>query len=90
MNCNAYLLASNYSFYIGNYQEGTHFLEMFENYYGNNEPLIINQDIISEAYIAGAMYFFRKGNYKSAKQILKRGLTISPNNMDLQVRYDSL
>lgn len=90
MNCNAYLLASNYSFYTSNYEEGTRFLEMFEKYYRKNEPMTIDKEIISEAYIAGAMYFFRRGNYKSAKQILKRELAISPNNMDLQVSWRSL
>lgn len=74
-----------------NISMATDYILKFEDSYRSN----INFDALFEykivsAYSAGAIYYYRKGNYPKAKEILTKGLIYAPNNYELKSRLDAL
>jgi tetratricopeptide (TPR) repeat protein len=46
----------------------------------------VNEYEISTAYSKGILYYFRKGNYTAAKNLVNDGLRLAPNNSELLMR----
>lgn len=57
----------------------------------NNGKISHELDVdIESAYSAGAVYYYKKGQYKNAKVILKKGLEFCPYNSRLKMRLDAI
>lgn len=59
---------------------GDKYLLKFETLHSIYPGGDISFELIGKAYSSAGMYFFRKGNYKKAKEYIERGLVLSPQN----------
>ena len=65
-------------------------LDKFEVFYTNNKTIQVYSDLVGEAYSAGAVYYFGRGQYSKARSLINRGLEISPNSYRLKRALNSL
>jgi tetratricopeptide (TPR) repeat protein len=66
--------------------EGEKYRTTFENFYTGHKDLTINPQQVAGAYSAAAIYFFRRNQVTRAKNLIAKGLEISPDNYDLKQR----
>ncbi len=81
------------SFSYGNYPKAFEYLGRFENGFSGstiskNSYLINN--MIQDAYSRAASHYFRKGDYKTAKKYLNKGLEYVPNSFELKHKLQNL
>ncbi len=69
--------------------EGDHYILKFENLYGKNRDINIDHDMIGNAYSSAGIFYFKKGDYKKAKEYINKGLHYAPNNFKLLMSKDS-
>ncbi len=86
---NAYLFNAIQLFNNKKVSEGLMKIEAFEQHFSAYDGLAVNSDIIGEAYTTAAVGFFAKGQYSKAKEMINRGLTIAPNNYELNRALNS-
>lgn len=84
MLANGYLLQFGQAFELNKEKEGLTYKALFEKYY--DPELAIDQNNLGRAYSLSAVYYFRKGYTKKAKQLLNEGLNMSPHNHELNSR----
>jgi tetratricopeptide (TPR) repeat protein len=63
---------------------------LFEKLAAENKDVNIPANDIGEAYTAAALYYFGKGQSKKAREILLKGLELSPGNELLRYRLRSI
>jgi tetratricopeptide (TPR) repeat protein len=63
---------------------------LFEQLVSQNKEINLGQSSIGEAYTSAALYYFRKGQNKKAREILLKGLELSPGNDLLKYRLKSI
>jgi len=76
------------AFYFGeDIQLGLKYREIFENEYPIRlEAYGLVSPSIVKAYSSGASYYFKKGQYSKARELLNKGLEYVPNNFELKDR----
>jgi tetratricopeptide (TPR) repeat protein len=74
----------------GDAAEGDKFKTLFEEMIKSNKDLPITPSVVGSAYSAASSYFFKKGQKSKAKQLLEKGLEISPDNYELRVRQQMI
>ena len=84
MLANVYLIEFGRSFELGDEPDGLKYKALFEDYY--DPELGIDQNNLGRAYSLSAVYYFRKGYSKKAKQIINQGLNKAPHNHELNTR----
>ncbi len=78
-----YLGIATDHFNNGNIATGDEYLLKFEQIKETIPAGDLPIDLVADAYSSAGMHYFRRGNYKKAKEYIKRGLVISPNNPKL-------
>lgn len=63
---------------------------IFENFQLSHKETIANEILISNAYSAAALYYFRKGSTTKARTLVAKGLEFAPNSYDLKRRQQML
>ncbi len=84
-----YLLAEEY-FEDENLVEGDKFLKGFETLYLSDTTLEFNQGDFASVYIEASGCYVRKNNYTKAREYIKRGLTLFPENERLKELLSAL
>ncbi|MCC7301600.1 MAG: hypothetical protein IT233_03065 [Bacteroidia bacterium] len=74
------------SFALNNISEGEMHLAKFEELCRKIPESIYKPFLVERAYSVGASAYYKKGNYKRAKQLLQTGLIYAPGNFGLQQR----
>jgi tetratricopeptide (TPR) repeat protein len=74
----------------GDIQEGEKFKVLFEEMIKSNKDINIVPSIVGSAYSSASSYYFKKGNKIRARQILEKGLEISPDNYELRTRQQMI
>lgn len=64
-------------------------LKIFELIYEKNSEIDIMPDAIGDAYSAAGVYYFKRGNYKRAKEYIDKGLYYAPGNFKLIMSHNS-
>jgi tetratricopeptide (TPR) repeat protein len=64
----------------------THLTRMEDELKSMNEKTIIGSEMIGMAYAEAGAFHFRKHEYKKAKEIILKGLTITPDHGELEER----
>lgn len=78
-------------FFSNNLEKAEQYRQKFEQIYNpetNRDPNVSN--ILPHAYATGASYYFKKGNYQKAREILKKGLIYAPDDYLLTSRLNAL
>jgi tetratricopeptide (TPR) repeat protein len=73
----------NQEFNLGKPIEGEKYKKQFEEHAGKFSDLILDNNLIGQAYSSAAVYYFRKGQKAKAQSILTKGLEYAPNNYEL-------
>ncbi len=81
-----YLQMAHKAFYEGKAVMGEQYLEKFEKLYDEVEDVDISDNVIGVSYGSGGMCYFKQGSKARAREILKRGLRLSPGNRILETR----
>jgi hypothetical protein len=71
-----------------NVTEGDKFLKGFETLYLSDTTIEYNSNDFVTAYIEASRIYVVKNNYTKAKEYLKRGLALFPDNERLREYYD--
>lgn len=76
----------------GKPDKAKHLLEELIAANGENDPFVMTQgrDQVALAYLRLANTLSEQGQYERAVQIIKSGLTVSPNNTELTIALDKL
>lgn len=83
---NAYLMAMASSIDRNQIETGKDYRDRFEKLATDNPNYEINQSLVGYAYSQLAVYYFKKGYYKSARGSISRGLKFAPDNSELTAR----
>ncbi len=70
--------------------EGDKYRLLFEQNFGNNKDLNINDYLIGQAYSTAAVYYFKKNQNTKAKTYIEKGLEYAPDNRELLMRKRAL
>ena len=79
----AYLIGALNAFNINQISYGEECLESFEYHYEHSQTNALNIELVAETYSTIAVYYYGKGQYKSAKNYINKGLKYAPNNYQL-------
>jgi tetratricopeptide (TPR) repeat protein len=90
LNANAYLVAVIKHMEINNVKVAEEYLSSFEKLYGESSDLVVDPSVTGNAYSALCTYYFKKGQKEKARNLLKKGLEIAPNNYELRVRQQMI
>jgi tetratricopeptide (TPR) repeat protein len=85
-----YLIHCALNFENNNPAEAERYRGLFEELLKAEVDLNPRSDLIGQAYSAGAVYYFKKGQTKRAQALLDSGLKISPGNYELTVRKNMI
>ncbi len=85
----AYLISAYEHFSMQQPVSGCKELENFEELFENNRELDIFQETIADAYASAGIYYFRKSNYKKAREYIDKGLEYAPGNFKLIMSRNS-
>jgi tetratricopeptide (TPR) repeat protein len=83
---NLYLSEFDRSYRENDPAEGEKYRGTFETFSKSHPDVKFGEDIIANAYSSAAVYYFRKGQNSKARSVITKGLEISPNNYELQMR----
>ena len=81
-----YLREIEMNFESGKPVEAEKYRVIFEQFQKQHQEVTYDHRLFGEAYSAGAVYYFKKGQTLKAKSLLASGLAISPNNYELLAR----
>jgi tetratricopeptide (TPR) repeat protein len=70
--------------------KGEKFRSLFEAFHKDHSDVKFSDRLVAEAYLSAAVYYFRKGQNTKAKALVTKGLEISPDNYELQMRKKSM
>jgi tetratricopeptide (TPR) repeat protein len=82
----AYLIQVRISFEMNKATEGETYKSKFEKFYAAHSEVNFDGNMIGNAYSAGAVYYFKKGQTSKSKAFLAKGIEMAPNNYELQSR----
>jgi len=84
-------LMSNY-YYKGEIQKAEHFQNEFESLCNENSNKVVYESYsnIEKSYSAAAAYYFKKGKYGKARELLNKGLVYIPDSYQLKARLKAL
>lgn len=85
-----YLDAMRLYFESNKIKEAIKYKTLFENSFITNGEYTQLHQFIGVAYSASAVYYFKKGKYKTARITLEQGLEFSPQNYELKKRMEIL
>ena len=84
---NSCLTLMEKSYRIEDRSAGESYKEEFESLYSLHPRYRINENLVGDAYGQAAVYHFKRGEYNSAKQKLRKGLQFDPDNNELIDRW---
>ena len=70
--------------------EAEKYKRLFEDLADSNPKLSFESNRIGDAYTSAAVYYYKKGNKKKAKELIQKGLHYSPGNYQLLFRLSSV
>ena len=68
--------------------EGESYREAFET--SMKPDLLVDRNDIGRAYSIAAVYYFKRGNTRKARELINRGLELAPDNYELLVRKQAI
>ncbi|MEM8895830.1 MAG: hypothetical protein AAGC88_14710 [Bacteroidota bacterium] len=90
MYITAHLLGMYNSFENRDVESAKHHKNQFEELYGVYPTYNIDQVLVGRAYSRASIYYFKRGDYSTAKRMLNSGLKYAPDNIELRNRLYSL
>jgi tetratricopeptide (TPR) repeat protein len=81
-----YLYEMEMSFKESRSAEAEKYKNIFEVFRDAHPEVSFHSHAVGEAYSAGAVFYFKKGQTSKAKTVLAKGLEISPENYELMAR----
>ncbi|GEM_PF-1828472 len=90
MYITAHLLGMYNSFENRDVESGKYHKNQFEELYGVYPTYNIDQVLVGRAYSLASIYYFKRGDYGTAKRMLNSGLKYAPENVELRNRLYSL
>jgi hypothetical protein len=85
-----YLLQFGQAYELSDAGKGKEFKKRFEEAYEQNkasgEGYLLDSNLIGRAYSIAAVYYFRKGQTAYSHQLLNKGLSYAPDNLELLQR----
>jgi tetratricopeptide (TPR) repeat protein len=85
-----YLLQFGQAYELSHHKKGKEFRQRFEEAYKQNkasgEGYLLDRNLIGRAYSIAAVYYFRKGQTAYSRQLLDKGLSYAPDNLELLQR----
>jgi hypothetical protein len=78
------------SFEDQNITRAEKYLRAFENLYLSDTSIAVSNNIVGDVYIEASAYYNRKNNRPKAKECVKRGLALFPDNERLKERLKTL
>ncbi|WP_420582373.1 hypothetical protein [Reichenbachiella sp.] len=84
LNMNLICMAEYYK--ENKFGDGNYHKEKFESLYDANPFFQVDDQLIGHAYSQLAVYYFKRGQYTSARKVLKKGMTYAPYNQELKSR----
>lgn len=85
----AFLELSGEAFQLQDGQWGEYYMVEFEKFLDENPETGIDQILIGRSYSSAAIYYYRKGRVSKSRQVLERGLSYAPGNIELMLKLDS-
>lgn len=70
--------------------EGDKYRQMFELLLAKYPDVEVASSIVGQSYSLAAVYYYRKGQTTKARALIEKGLALSPNNPELQVRKEMI
>jgi hypothetical protein len=70
--------------------QGDKYKAMFEMHFSKYPGLTVHSALVGQAYSVAAVYYFRQGLNAKAKNIINKGLEVSPNNYELLQRQQMI
>ncbi|RAW03383.1 hypothetical protein [Pseudochryseolinea flava] len=86
----SYILQFNIGYTVGKISTGEHYRSLFEQISNQYRGMMVNPDLIGQAYSTAAVYYFKKGQNAKAKQFIATGLKYAPNSYELISRQQML
>lgn len=85
----AYLIHFGQSYESGSVTEAEKYRKNFEECYKENQDIDITLSLVERAYSEAGVYYFKKGNYEMAKDMLEKGMYYVPESKELRIRRSS-
>ncbi|PBQ31121.1 hypothetical protein CNR22_04865 [Sphingobacteriaceae bacterium] len=76
------------SYLLGNAVKGDNYLKEFESIVADDKTVEHTPAYVEKAYSEGATFYYKKGNVKRCRELLKKGLIYAPNSFALQMRLN--
>jgi hypothetical protein len=76
------------SYFLGKAAEGDNYLKDFEFIAAQDKTIEPAAIYIEKAYSEGAAFYYKRGNIKRCRELLKKGLSYAPNSFGLKMRLN--
>jgi hypothetical protein len=84
-----YLVYFGDAFQLQDYKTGELYMAEFEKLLDLNPGTSIDNILVGRSYSSAAIYYYRKGELTKSKQIIEKGLTYAPDNIELKLKLDA-
>ena len=77
------------AFQLQDGKNGEHYMAIFEEMAGQYPSIKIDYITVGRSYSSAAIYYYRQGRIQKSREVLERGLTYAPHNVELKLRLKS-
>jgi hypothetical protein len=84
-----YLSLFGEAFQLQDQQTGERYMAVFEEMMDENPEAGIDQYFIGRSYSSAAIYYYRRGKLSKSKQVLEKGLSYAPGNIELKLKLST-
>jgi tetratricopeptide (TPR) repeat protein len=81
-----YLVYFGDAFQLQDYKTGELYMDEFEKLLDLNPGASIDQILVGHSYSSAAIYYYRKGKLTKSRQVIEKGLTYAPDNIELKLK----
>ena len=84
-----YLVMFGEAFQMQDGETGEQYLAEFEKLMDENPGAESDHILIGRSYSSAAIYYYRNGKISRSKQVVKKGLSYAPDNIELKLKLES-
>jgi tetratricopeptide (TPR) repeat protein len=77
------------AFQLQDRKNGEHYMALFEEITRAHPEINLDYIAVGRSYSAAGIYYYRQGEVQRSREILEKGLTLAPHNIELKLKLKS-
>jgi tetratricopeptide (TPR) repeat protein len=77
------------AFQLRDRQNGEYYMALFEEISSLHPEIKLDYIAVGRSYSSAAIYYYRQGRVQRSREILEKGLTYAPHNVELKLKLQS-